>query len=303
MNLNWSHIIESKQVSKEALALLEGYLIEHPYSSLLQSLVAKGYLEHVPSKAQEQLKHAAIRIRERKKLYDLLYADVEAPEFNQNVIDSQPDESAVDAAVPEFLDETEEKPVSEEKAEDQKIAEFDRQLAAAALSSGIAIKLLEEEEEPSKELPNNTKNESNDAVSGLSPEATEFESTESKPREKMNFSSWMESLNDSSDSSNKEEPAPAVNKIHLKETMQIVDHFIENEESLVPKRAEFFSPAKAAKNSLTDNDEIVTETLAKIYAEQGSYLKAISTYEKLSLRHPEKSAYFAALIEKLKKEI
>ena len=53
-----------------------------------------------------------------------------------------------------------------------------------------------------------------------------------------------------------------------------------------------------------DNDDILlefcTETLAQIYADQGYYKQARYIYSKLLLRYPEKSAYFAALIEKLK---
>ena len=45
--------------------------------------------------------------------------------------------------------------------------------------------------------------------------------------------------------------------------------------------------------------DIYTETLAQIYAEQGYYEQAKSIYSKLILAYPEKSAYFAALIQKL----
>ena len=42
-----------------------------------------------------------------------------------------------------------------------------------------------------------------------------------------------------------------------------------------------------------------TETLAQIYAEQGYYEQAKHIYSKLILAYPEKSAYFATLIQKL----
>ena len=47
--------------------------------------------------------------------------------------------------------------------------------------------------------------------------------------------------------------------------------------------------------------DFCTETLAQIYAEQGYNEQAKQIYSKLSLRYPEKSVYFASLIEKLDK--
>ena len=62
----------------------------------------------------------------------------------------------------------------------------------------------------------------------------------------------------------------------------------------------FFAPDTKAKESLLENEHLVTETLARIYALQGSVNKAIRAYEILSLKYPQKSAYFASLIQKLK---
>ncbi|HMJ48893.1 MAG TPA: hypothetical protein VK498_16285 [Ferruginibacter sp.] len=46
-------------------------------------------------------------------------------------------------------------------------------------------------------------------------------------------------------------------------------------------------------------EDIITESMAEVFAGQGKYDKAIDTYRKLSLLNPSKSAYFAAKIENL----
>jgi hypothetical protein len=62
----------------------------------------------------------------------------------------------------------------------------------------------------------------------------------------------------------------------------------------------FFKSDIKAKESLLESEHLVTETLARIYALQGNINKAIRAYEILSLKYPQKSAYFASLIQKLK---
>ncbi len=55
---------------------------------------------------------------------------------------------------------------------------------------------------------------------------------------------------------------------------------------------------QAAKSNI--EEEIVTEAMAEAFAQQAKNIRAIETYEKLSLLNPAKSAYFAAKIESLK---
>jgi hypothetical protein len=54
-----------------------------------------------------------------------------------------------------------------------------------------------------------------------------------------------------------------------------------------------------AEHSL-EQAEILTETMAEVWAKQGNSAKAIEVYEKLSLQNPAKSHYFAGLIEQLR---
>lgn len=72
------------------------------------------------------------------------------------------------------------------------------------------------------------------------------------------------------------------------------------EQSIKPAHKEMSAQA-LAERSITENKELVSETLARLLAKQGHRDKAIAMYERLYLVFPEKSAYFAAEIEKLKK--
>lgn len=83
---------------------------------------------------------------------------------------------------------------------------------------------------------------------------------------------------------------------------ELIDKFIREEPRITPSKSTFYSPSNMAKKSVIEPDDIVTETLASIYAQQGNYQKAITFYQKLSLKFPEKSRYFAALIDELKKK-
>ncbi|MEN9331693.1 MAG: hypothetical protein RLZZ94_783 [Bacteroidota bacterium] len=81
---------------------------------------------------------------------------------------------------------------------------------------------------------------------------------------------------------------------------KIIDRFIQEEPRITPIKATIYNPVNMARKSTIQPDDVVTETLAMIYAQQGNFEKAIAFYEKLSLKFPEKSVYFASLIQELK---
>lgn len=88
-----------------------------------------------------------------------------------------------------------------------------------------------------------------------------------------------------------------------KQSHSVIDRFIEEEPKISPPRPDKLTSENKARQSASDRNTVVTETLAGIYTEQGLYTKAIEVYEKLSLKYPEKSAYFADRIDELKNKL
>jgi tetratricopeptide (TPR) repeat protein len=81
---------------------------------------------------------------------------------------------------------------------------------------------------------------------------------------------------------------------------ELIEKFIITNPRIEPnKDKSHFSTEDLSKSAIEVAGGFVTETLAKIYINQGYYSKAIDIYEKLCLKFPEKSSYFASQIEKV----
>jgi hypothetical protein len=97
--------------------------------------------------------------------------------------------------------------------------------------------------------------------------------------------------------------APANNTDISKKNLQsaLIDKFITANPRIEPVKAPLAAPVEDISKPFVENKGgFVTETLARIYVNQGYYSKAIDIYEKLSLKFPEKSSYFASQIELVK---
>jgi hypothetical protein len=99
-------------------------------------------------------------------------------------------------------------------------------------------------------------------------------------------------------------PVSAVNVPDKKKQADLIDKFIIANPRIEPVRDKTALPAEDFPKPFVESEgSFVTETLARIYINQSYYSKAIDIYEKLSLKFPEKSSYFASQIEKVKEYI
>lgn len=82
---------------------------------------------------------------------------------------------------------------------------------------------------------------------------------------------------------------------------ELIEQFIQEQPRIQAPPKDMPPPRNdISLESLKEDESFMTETLARIYLKQGYYLKALKSYEKLSLKYPEKSIYFATQIEKVK---
>ena len=79
---------------------------------------------------------------------------------------------------------------------------------------------------------------------------------------------------------------------------ELIDQFIATKPKIKPVKAN--DSIDISSESAKENENLMTETLARVYLEQKKYGKAIKAFRILSLKYPEKSGFFADRIKAVK---
>jgi hypothetical protein len=280
-------------ISEDAASLKE--LIElYPYASTFSILYLKSLSNSGDIRLESELDKLAYRINDRSILYNLIHTKEQIIENSEveikNNLEENSDVEILKVEQEEIVEESQtissetelekHELINTDDQNNRQEDELERLIASAAISSTFVDKELESLPELITEDEVEQKNENPDSIISIDQKPI----TSSSPK---SFTDWLKS---SSNSFNEETEDEEENRRPNYYTFE------------KPKK-EFFSPTKKAKESLDENKMPVSETLAKIFALQGNFSKAIYVYEQLILIFPEKKTFFASQIKNLKKKI
>ena len=119
--------------------------------------------------------------------------------------------------------------------------------------------------------------------------------------EKHSFNEWLKLAGFKTIKRDIEDDKPVVtnenpSQLERQKKFELIDEFISKNPKINPTKS-IGLKGNLAKAQLIQPEELMTETLARIYVEQKNYKKAIQSYRVLSLKYPEKSSFFANQIK------
>lgn len=235
----------------------------------------------------------AVKVRDRALLYDLVHKPKLVLRNSQNIIS-----------------ELEEKNITElENTENSFINKEDK-----VVEEIVPIILTEDEvtqvTDANYEVLTRTLEENTPSLIEIS--VKEFDSSEKiLPESEPSFADWLKlkgknkNTGINSDKIFESIPIQPISSVEVEmikesgRSMNQLDKFIVEE--IIKKQTKKSDLANRSNQVKSVQFELVTETLAEILVDQKKYNEAIETYQKLMLKFPQKSSYFASRIEKINK--
>ncbi len=289
-------LIESPaELNENTLKGLQELVAQYPFFQAARSLLLKNLkvLDHVLF--ESELKRSAIFISDRTRLFDLIrgtYPEhVVREEEQQEVISQQ-----------EVPDKTEEK--SSSVAVTGSVESVDEYFGVDQVTETIQggkVGFTFHSSDDGMSVPEEMLFDYE--KSGNSGYSLSLDEEDTDGQRNNTFEDWLALVN--SNTTGEKEISEKRSKEKRSKTLDVIDKFLSNQDKTIkPKTTEKKEPEIKVEEPVTlEGDELMTETLAKIYMKQGHYSKALNIFEKLSLKYPEKSVYFAQQIEKVKKLI
>jgi len=264
-NIEFTNILKQPQGINEQQTLgLKDVLNDFPYFQSARALYLKGLKNQDSYSYNYELKLTAAHTTDRSVLFDYITSDL----FNQNTV------SKTQQKLQEQINEIE--VVAEEE-----ISIFNSE------TSPFDEKVLNPDLFEEKTIENTAAIAEGNLAIGT---PLEFDTNETH-----SFQEWL-----------KLSATPTIERIEVNEenkpktlsNVDLIDKFITSKPKISPVKKTVSLKNLAQENSFSSN-ELMTETLAKVYLEQKNYKKAIQAYRILSLKYPEKNSFFADRISDL----
>ena len=296
-------LLKPSLLKKYSFNVLESLTQLHPYASLFSAMIAKKAFDEKNSSYEHYLNRAAIRVPDRKRLYHFIHSP--AQEIVEEILKipeptNLPDDTniniqkevvPIDVKMPADSESLIEISMPEEN-EGTVIKKAEETNERSEDGVGLELPGSDEVVEALKTIkdPGNLQNELDIRID------EEKDMNEHALSGKHSFLDWLSLIRDNQE----KQKRPLILK-QIQESSEKDEIKFTKDRKLSEGDEAFLS--RKAKESLSDDLEWVTETLAKIYELQKKYDKAQEAYQMLSLKYPDKKAYFAQRIENLKRKL
>ncbi len=310
-------LVETPQsLGKQHIPSLRSVTADFPYFQTAQVLLTKALYNEKHYEFEKQLKHVSLMSPDRAVLFRFIHSiNTPAPDIELSskeeielVLAEQPKEETIipepAIIIPPAIETFQEPLDTEQTTETLPVEEFIQDVQPIVIEQTITPI---EEEKPETNITSSQTHSFAEWLLLQQQQKIEPDTINTVDEQQIQAVENQEADNTTAPEpqespSMQDEIAQQVLRSNVNEFESILDRFIRENPRISRAKAEFYNPVNMAKQSVEENDEIVTETLANVYYKQGHFKKAIRTYEKLCLIYPHKMSYFASLIQKIKTE-
>ncbi|WP_353778220.1 hypothetical protein [Winogradskyella sp. 3972H.M.0a.05] len=286
---DFTYILQNPQnITKTQVDDISKVVSDYPYFQPARALLLKGLKNIESFKYNQELKTTAAYTSDRSILFDYITSEA----FNQNEISQQIKQNSEylkDIVVNELDDISVEKSVAIDHALKQQIKDTEGVLDPDLFEKKPTVIPIEERVDPIINIDiDNITQSAEEALKIGQP--LEFNKSETH-----SFTEWLK-ITSFKPIVREEEPKKSA---PIETKLDTIDKFLSANPKIKPSK-ETTSKPLVSNQPDSDNDGLMTETLARIYLEQKNYEKALQSYKILSLKYPEKSGFFADQIKAIK---
>lgn len=318
-------------LSQLTISDLESVVKEYPWFSLAQVLLAKSYNSTGDARSTQQMAVAATQHANRMWMHQFVREEIassQANEVGSSTTEIETSSTIATAPLEEPITKIESKPVTETKnLAEQILLDEEEKLVSKPIETRennasrfkIQLENIPENRSESESAPltlETSRQEENKvefdeldkhilatAVSSVILQEVSEEQEIQIEKDLTYPVSTIDIADESEDEfihwlSGESKNSTAIDD-EIKSAENLIDQFIANEPKITPGKVEQYTGVHLAKDSLDDNFDWVTETMAKLYVAQGKTERARKAYKQLIKLHPEKTIYFEQQLKAL----